>query len=277
MTKNIPAMILLFIAIAELALVTVGLSSGGLSPSGIVPILNLDSSITYLIFWIAIPLGGSILAVLIVPRILTPLFMFVKKFLRRGYEDGYVPLEVSGLKTNRMIMRLIYVYLLVVGLLNTLLNLFDPEIFLTNDMLTSGINPLYNISYIFCIAGIATPITVALWSVGWALEDAGLIHYKLPAKTSGELYEIEPVYRSYSSYLKGFAGFSTILSLFVMYDYFTSIGLDFDAISVFLIPFHAMLIVIPAYVLFSVFGSKWLRKDKPALKQLETDDLELKA
>ncbi|TXT55714.1 MAG: membrane protein of unknown function [Candidatus Thorarchaeota archaeon] len=277
MTKNIPAIILLFIAIAELSLVTVGLSSGSLAPAGIVPIFNLDSSITYLIFWIAIPLGGSILAVLIFPRILTPLFMIIKKVLRRGYNDGYVPMNISGFSTTRMIMRLVYVYLLVVGLLTTLLNLFDPQLFLTNDVFTSGINPLYNISYIFCIAGIATPITVALWSVGWALEDAGLIHYKLPPKESGQLYEIEPVYRSYSSYLKGFAGFSTILSLFVMYDYFMSVGLDFDAISVFLIPFHAMLVVIPAYVLFSAIGSNWLRKNKPALKQLEENEVELKS
>ncbi len=281
MTKKIPAFLLLILALAEIALVSVGLFSGWISHGGIVPILDWETSLAYPVLWVLVPLVGSILAVLLIPRILTPIFMAVKKLIRRGYQDGYVPIEVSGLKTSRLIMRLVYTYLLIVGLFITLMTFVDPELFLPaniySDIANAGLDPHYHISYIFCLSGIAAPIAVALWSVGWALEDAALLHYKLPSKDAGELYEIEPVYRSYSSYLKGFAGFSTVLSLMVIFNAFMSVGWGFDAISVFLVPFHAVLVTVPAYFLFTMIGSKWLRKNKRPIKQMEESDLDLYA
>lgn len=277
MTNKIPSILILLISLAELSFVALGLYGGTMAPSGTVPILNWDSSMTYLIFWVGIPLFGSIIAVLLIPRILTPLFMRIKKLLRRGYSDGYVDTEISPLNGGKMIMRLVYIYLLVIGLLTTLSSFLDPLQFLPTGGPPSPIDPLYDISFIFCIAGIAAPISVALWSVGWTLEDAGLLHYNLPSKDSGKLYEIEPVFRSYTSYLKGFASFSTVFSLIVIYNYFLNAGYFFDAISVFLVPFHAMLITVPAYFLFSAIGSKWLRKNKRVLKQLEDTDISLYA
>jgi hypothetical protein len=277
MTSKIPAIIILLIALVETAVVIVGLTTLGFGPPGTVPMLDWGSDMTYLLLWVLVPLIGSILAAVVVPRVLTPLFLVVKKIIRPGYHDGYVPMEVSSFGGRKMVMRLIYVYLLIVGLLTTLISLIDPQPFLPPDVYTSGIAPQYNISFIFCIAGLAAPISVALWSVGWALEDAALIHYKLPPKDSGKLYEIEPVSRSYSSYLKGFASFSTVLSLLVIFNYFIGISMPFDAVSVYLVPFHAMLATVPSYFLFGKMGSKWLRKNKRAVKQLEESDLDLYA
>ncbi|MFW9921517.1 MAG: hypothetical protein ACFFED_18095, partial [Candidatus Thorarchaeota archaeon] len=243
--------------------------------TGTVPLLGWSVSMTYLVFWVVIPLAGSILSILLVPRILAPLFMVIKKALNRGYSDGYVDIDVSSMGGKKMLMRMIYVYLLIIALVTTVGSLFDATQFLPTGGFPSPIDPQYNISFIFCMTGITAPLAVALWSVGWAMEDASLIHYKLPAKEKGELYEIEPVYKTYSSYLKGFAGFSTILSLFVIFNYFMGISRPEDAISVFLVPFHGMLVIIPAYFIFVVIGSKWLRKSKREVKHLTENDLNL--
>lgn len=277
MTKQIVAILVLVIALADIAYVSLGLLFGNLTHTGIVPILDWESSLAYFVFWVLVPVAGSIIAVLVTPRILTPLFMVVKKILRRGYRDGYVQIESSGLRSTTLLMRMIYTYLLIIGLFTTLMTILDPQAFLPTDIYSNtivlGLDPHYHISYIFCLAGIAAPIAVALWSVGWALEDAALLHFRLPSKDANELYEIEPVYRSYSSYLKGFAGFSTILSLLIIFNSFMNIGWTFDAISVFLVPLHSMIVTVPAYYLFTLIGSKWLRKNKRVIKQMEAHDI----
>ncbi len=281
MTNKIPAILILLIAIVEIAIVVIGLSNGAIAPGGTVPVLNMDSSMTYIIFWVAFPIAGSILAILLIPRILTPVFMLVKKLLSRGFNDGYVDIPSSGFGGRKMFMRLIYVYLFIVGLLTTLMGIFDSQTFLAVDVyadqLAHFLDPSYHISYLFCLTGIAVPLSVALWSVGWALEDAGLLQYKLPPKEENKLYEIEPVYKSYSSYLKGFAGFSAILALVVIFNHFMAIGKAVDAVSAFLVPLHGIFVMIPAYFLFAILGSNWLRKNKRVIKQLEEGDLNLYA
>ncbi len=276
MAKKILAIILLLISLAEIAIVSIGLMMGFIGPSGDVPLLGWCASMTYLVLWVVVPLVGSILAILSVPRILAPLWIYIKKLLNSGYNDGYVDIEISSFGGKKMFMRLVYVYLLITALFATIGSFFDPTQFLTTGP-SSPIEPIYNISFIFCMTGIAAPIAVALWAASWAMEDASLIHYKLPAKEQGELYEIEPVYKTYSSYLKGFAGFSTVLSLVVIFNYFIGLPGDrlVDAVSVFLVPFHGMLVIIPAYFIFTMIGSKWLRKNKREIKHLTENDLDL--
>ncbi len=55
------------------------------------------------------------------------------------------------------------------------------------------------------------PIVIGLWSVGWVMDDAGLIHYKLPGRDSKKHFEIEPTHLKYTVGLKTFAGVSAFL------------------------------------------------------------------
>ena len=85
---------------------------------------------TYLVLWVVVPLVGSILASLILPRIIAPLWILIKKLLNRGYSDGYVDIEVASFGGKKMFMRLIYVYLLITALFATVGSFFDASQFL---------------------------------------------------------------------------------------------------------------------------------------------------
>ncbi|MBN2230867.1 MAG: hypothetical protein JW779_14865 [Candidatus Thorarchaeota archaeon] len=270
--KTLATILLLFSFVAAF-IVIVELFSGFIIRIDTVPIFGWVSTVTYMIFWIVIPMIGSILVILIVPRILTPLFMLIKKSLNRGYNDGYIDIEMNPLRGKKIGTRLLYLYLLIVALSVIFSSLFDPLEFLPVG--TTGFDLRYHIAFIWCMMSIATPIAVSLWSVSWAMEDASLIHYKIPSKEEGELYEIEPVYKTYSSYLKGFAGLSTLFSLVVIFNYLMDVNQVFSAISVFLVPFNGALNAIPAYFIYAMIGSKWLRKNKRGVKYLSESDLDL--
>ncbi|MFX1475603.1 MAG: hypothetical protein ACFFCO_09060, partial [Promethearchaeota archaeon] len=66
----------------------------------------------------------------------------------------------------------------------------------------------YAPNYFFGVFNLIAPICVGLWSVGWAFEDAGLIHYSLPKGGLEEYFEIEPVHYRYNTLLGGYAGLS---------------------------------------------------------------------
>lgn len=264
---------LLFFWILATSITVVMLLLGQITTVDTVPLFGWESTLTYLVMWILVPIVGSILAVVIVPRILAPFFMFLKKILNRGYHDGYVDVEMDPLRGKKLGPRLVYVYLLIVSLSVIFGSIFDPLQFIP--ISSSGTDPQYNLAFIWCMVGIAAPLAASLWTVGWVMEDASLIHYKIPSREKGELFEIEPVYKTYSSYLKGFASISTVLSLVVIFNYHLGGGSLFNALSAFLVPFNGVLSIIPAYFLYTMMGQKWLRKNKRKIKYLSEDDLNL--
>lgn len=267
------AIALLIFAIIDYAIIITMLLLGQVTTVDTVPLFGWESTMTYLVIWILVPVVSGILGVLIVPRILAPFFMFLKKILNLGYHDGYVDVEVKPLRGKKMGPRLIYLYLLIVALSVIFGSIFEPLQFIP--ISSTAIDPQYDLVFIWCMVGIAAPLAASLWAVGWAMEDASLIHYKIPSREAGDLFEIEPIYKTYSSYLRGFASISTLLSLVVIFNFYLDGGNLFSAASAFLIPFNGMLSTIPAYFLYAMIGQKWLRKNKRKIRYLSEDDLNL--
>jgi len=126
------------------------------------------------------------------------------------------------------------------------------------------------------------PIVIGLWSVGWALEDSGLIHYSgLEGQKErwDKLFEIEPIHLRYNGYLKGYAGISSMVFLISMGVYFAGFeGRAEDVLMIILIPAFSMIYTIPSYIIYGLTKGKfeYLRKELPEAKRLAESELILK-
>ncbi|TXT55079.1 MAG: membrane protein of unknown function [Promethearchaeota archaeon] len=107
--------------------------------------------------------------------------------------------------------------------------------------------PLYYLDTFIGFANIIFPLIVGLWANGWVLEDTGLMHFKLPKENEAFLYEIEPIYLKYNSFVKGYAGISSIFYLvtaiifYISYDLIDVIALVLSQI------IFMMFFIVPAY------------------------------
>ena len=57
-----------------------------------------------------------------------------------------------------------------------------------------GIPVQYSSDGFLAVLLLLFPFSIGLWSIGWAMEDLGLIHYKLPEVDTPILFEIEPMH-----------------------------------------------------------------------------------
>jgi len=129
--------------------------------------------------------------------------------------------------------------------------------------------------FVMAITGLVLPIVVGLWSIGWILEDSGLIHYSLK-KRLDQLFEIEPIHLRYNSYLKGYSGISAIVFLVTLILYFSGIpGRTVDAVIVGFTPLIAILNSIPAYFVYALSINKFnnLRKGLPEARKINEEEL----
>jgi hypothetical protein len=162
-------------------------------------------------------------------------------------------------------------------LLNT--NLISAELFLSEEqrnywLVQIGIDdPLYIGDIFNTITSTILAFAVGLLSVGWALEDCGLMHYVLPKKGEKKLFEIEPIYRKYQNIVKGYAGISAIIYFLTAILYYVlnrpediSNMLGIIGGSLF-----AIFLMIPSYLLYLKFIKSYykgkLRKGKEELKK----------
>jgi len=123
------------------------------------------------------------------------------------------------------------------------------------------------------IVGLVLPIVIGLWSIGWMLEDSGLIHYSLK-KRSDQLFEIEPIHLRFNSYLKGYSGISAIIFLITLIVYFSGFpGRTSDAITLGFTPAIAILNSIPAYIIYGLSINKFnnLRKGLPEARKIKEE------
>ena len=249
--------------------------------SQIVPLFGLDTGTHRLLFWILFPAIGSIITALLFPRIFAPIFLKAKKKIYFRYEDVYVDGESAALTKRMFLFRSIYILLLTMGIMAFIIPLIDVTKLLSEaDMAgytAEGIIPMYSMSSIAGVIGFILPVVVGLWSIGWAMEDAGLMHHRLDDKRPGKLFEIEPIHLKYNSYLKGYAGITAILFIVQISFYFLSIGESriSDAILAYIVPLMSIFLSIPAYVIYAkVMGNNsYLRKDLKAIKKLTKEDL----
>jgi hypothetical protein len=111
------------------------------------------------------------------------------------------------------------------------------------------------------LAGLGTlilPFSIGFWSIGWALEDAGLLHYHLP-QTEKTYYEIEPIYFKYDSYIGGFAGITAFLYyLGAVTLYIEDFQNLFWSVMVFLIVLGMNGL---SYVIYTKFGVQFARRN----------------
>jgi len=231
---------------------------------------------------------GSIVFAFLFPRILCPLFLKVKNKVRWRYKDAYIQTTRMPLSKRKLITRSIYLFLLALGLLSFLLPLIDPVDWLPDGQKAIkyyegelGVPGEYVVTVMSSMIFIIAPFTVGLWSVSWVMEDAGLMHYKFDDRKGRELYEIEPIHINYSSYLKGYAGISSIFFLIQVAITWSQItestgeSRTSDILFTVLQPLLIILLCLPAYLIYAKFGSKadYLTKDLEELKPLSEEEI----
>mgnify|MGYP006289692857 CR=1 FL=1 len=152
----------------------------------------------------------------------------------------------------------------------------DLEQWLSPETLCSyeerGLDPRYHFTLFLTVQGLIYPIAVGLWAVSWAIEDSGLMHYVF---RSDDYYEIEPIHVRYTSYLKGYAGFSAILFVIQFTSYQGQNNSPEDAALILAVLLIAIVCFFPTYFIFTkVMGShSYLRKNLNELKKLTENDL----
>jgi len=249
----------------------------------VIPLFGLNTVTTYLILILVIGVIGSIVAIFVFPRIFCPLFLKIKAKLKPSYKNAFIDKTPKTRSKRKFIIRLIYIFLLELGLLSFILLIIDPDLFLTEDYNSAfyeglGVPPEYTLNVVFLCSALILPLINGLWSVGWILEDSGLMHYKFKKRPGNELYEIEPVHTYYNGFLKGYAGISSIFFLISIVVAWMKVSEEFriaDIIWTLTIPAFGIFISIPAYILYTkyILNKKFLRGSLKELKILKESEI----
>lgn len=270
--------VLLMLAIVGI-LVSVFYALSNATWTQITPLFNLPTAYHFLLVALVIPIIGCMITALVMPRILVPIFMVIKKVAKHKYRNAYVQISYDRLSLRRWIRRAFLLSLLILGLIAAVVGIIDPRLFMTpeeytNFLAETGV-PQFAPPVTITIAGLIAPLAFGILATAWIMEDAGLIHYYLPEDRS-ELYEVEPVYKQFSNYIKGYAGLSSILFIIsVAFIFLTSGGNYESAIFTLLVPFFSILQMIPGYLVYSRLGTDYLRKGLPLAGHLRESDLQL--
>ena len=181
-------------------------------------------------------------------------------------------------------MRAIYLFLLALGILAFILPLINPALFIPDG--EEGLRfyeevihvpGRYTLPVIFSVLLLITPVIVGLWSLSWAMQDAGLMHYKF-YEEDNRLYEIEPIHIHYQSFLKGYAGISSIFFLVQLIITWASVTEEVrtsDVLMSIFLPLFIIVLALPAYIVYAKFSHvrKHLREDLGELKNLSKEDV----
>jgi hypothetical protein len=239
--------------------------------SAIIPLTGQSAAITYLTLWLIWPVIGGIIMVAIIPRILGPLFLRIKGGIWRDYENAYVDLSPE-LTQGRMFKRAIYIGLLTMGILSLLIYIIPPALLIPLSMEDT----IFNMAFVSCIAGFMVPFSIAMWSASWSYHDASLVHYKIPDEDKDELYEVEPIHLRYDSFLKGYAGLSSIIFIVNLMAMQISGGEgQLMAIVVLYVFMHMSLLTLPAIYVHSRMNHTWLRKNLPRARRFTKSDVRI--
>lgn len=258
--------------------------------AGVVPISGLPEDYHMMLFFMILPPILTTVAVLVFPRLFAPLLLKGKQKIYRHYNDAYIETDPNILSSKIFVKRAIYIFLLTLGFLAIIIPLMSNEIaklfiipknaeFYEGEGLDLRfvLPVLFSITFTFIL-----PIVMGLWSIGWVLEDSGLIHYsglEGQRERLDKLFEIEPTHLRYNSYLKGYAGISSIVFLISLTVYFMGFeGRAEDAFFVILTPLMTIIISVPAYIIYNLNKGKvgYLRKGLPEAKRIAESDLIVK-
>ena len=207
----------IFLLLAWFILVQVGviyvLLVGGVSFGTIVLDISLLSYfLSYYYIW---PILGTLLCIMVFPRIFSPLFLRIKPMFSRGFKNAYLDMVATPFSLWKFILRGFSIFLFCLGVGASLITLW-----LYNStwlVVVLGFLPFYSdaggiVSSIgfFELYFLILPIIVGILSVGWAFEDAGIMHYKLKKQVSTEFFEIQPIHLKYRDLILGYASLSSV-------------------------------------------------------------------
>ncbi|MFX0090472.1 MAG: hypothetical protein ACFFBD_01820, partial [Candidatus Hodarchaeota archaeon] len=261
------------------------LMAPGAKAGQIVPLFGLEAGLhnIFLGIWASV---GSIICILMFPRVFTPLYLKFKKLTSPNYKTVYLDKISKALTFRKMFVRGVLTVLLCLGLSATLVEfnlLFNPELFIVPEDLGSytGI-PLYYVVNVFLgINLLICPFALGLWSIGWALEDAALMHYVLPDEQLEEFFEIEPVHYRYNGLLGGYAGLSSFFYLISVASFFVGFAYQtgefvrlLDAFVISLISLIIPITIIPAYIFYWLLGTDYLRKGLKQGRRITEEEYE---
>ena len=241
---------------------------------GTVPLTRLPASWTYITLWMVWPLIGGIIMVIIMPRILGPLFLKIKGVVWRDYKNAYVDLPHPKLTQKRILRRALYLSLLTMGVVSLLIYIIPYELLLPPGPEVSTANE-FHMASVASLAGLVVPLSVALWSASWSFREASLVHYKIPDDGTDELYEVEPIHMRYDSFLKGYAGFSSLLFLINLTVFYLATRELVLAGLVLYVFMHISLLTLPAVYLHSRMNHMWLRKNLPKAKRFTKSSVQI--
>jgi hypothetical protein len=248
------------------------------SDTGIVPLFGLQNQYHILVTNLIWPLIGSIICALLFPRFLAPIFLSLKKYIMPDFKNGEIDISTKPYRLRKWFGRAVYVSLLVLGLQALITGFFPHELLITPTDLSGYIGAGIDIRFVLGvttgIVGLLTPLAVGLLSVGWSMEDAGLVHYDLP-EDSDRIYEVEPIFRRYVSYLKGYAGFSSLIFLISLVLYFGSLGPTrfVDVIFTMVMPFQAILYSAFGYLAYVKTNTNFLKGKYPPVGRVTEDEI----
>ncbi|MBD3353892.1 MAG: hypothetical protein GF364_20585 [Candidatus Lokiarchaeota archaeon] len=164
------------------------------------------------------------------------------------------------------------------GLLGSILFNLDVEQWSSPEDLCryaeAGMNPEYNFVMFLTIFGLLVPASIALLSISWILEDSGLVHYSFK---EGDFYEIEPIHNKYGSYLKGYAGISSLIFVFKFALEASNQGNLFDMALVLVAIIMALFCVIPTLMVYKkvLKDKSFIQKGLSKVRILSEEDLKI--
>ncbi|KKM65881.1 hypothetical protein LCGC14_1486810 [marine sediment metagenome] len=274
--KRNKIIILILFIVSQIASV-VGILTGRVYET--VPLTSMPYSLHILVFYIIWPLLLSIIFAIIFPLIIIPLFMMIKRIVWSRFQDCYVEMGELTLHFKTFIKRGIYISLMIIGIIITISDLIDPALFLPQGKLEGTLFPenllLFDYDVITALSFLILPFVVGIWAVGWAIEDAGLMHYKFPKENEKILFEIEPVHLKYNGLVKGYAGVSSVIFLITAISIYLKISpgnIGAVIVTILLMMFNAA----PSYLIYlkvsqAVFRKK-LRKGLQEIDMLSENE-----
>jgi len=248
-----------------------------------IPLFNLNTKIHFLLIMIIFPLVVSLISVVVFSLFFSYLFLKFKNVVSPKYENAYINIEDSKFNLKKFMIRAIYFYLLCLGASSTFLSVFDLSQIISPERVVEyaavGIPLEYTYNAFLGSIFLIFPILIGLWAIGWALEDAGLMHYRLPQGNEKLLYKIEPVFSKFNPIVKGFAGIGAIYYL-IKVSIYLLINPSYHIDEIMLVVFSVLPIIgamIPAYLVYIIFShkiiNKVLRRNLKELRILNKNDL----
>jgi hypothetical protein len=241
----------------------------------VTPLFGLLAPYNFLLVAFTIPMIGCIITAILMPRLVAPLFLRVKGKVLSKYKNAYISVKPQPIQFRQWLGRAGLTALLILGLLSILVNVIDPLLFMNPEQLALfPAVPQLSPSVTLPLAGFIAPIAFGLWATSWAMEDAGLMHYSIPESDDEYLYEIEPVFRRFSSYLKGYAGLASVI--FISWVIVLLVDASVPEMAVFitlLVPIFSILQTIPGYFVYSRLSKYFLISNLTEINRVSKSDL----